>query len=74
MSKSYTPLPSDLQKALDDTGLPWEIEYGKKHRKIILAGEFIAIIPLGRLLDNRGARNTLAAVKRKAKELARRQA
>lgn len=40
-------VPPELAAALDATGLPWEVEIGKKHRKIRLAGRLVTVIPHG---------------------------
>lgn len=33
-----------IERCLAATGLPWSIENGGKHKKIILAGKFIAVM------------------------------
>jgi hypothetical protein len=38
-------LPPDLRQVLDGCGLPWWIEVGGRHRKVIVDGYFVAILP-----------------------------
>lgn len=40
-----SPVPAKIQAALDETGLPYEIESGKRHRKIRLNGRFVGVVP-----------------------------
>lgn len=35
-----------LRPELERTGLPWRIENGRRHKKIILAGQLVGIIPM----------------------------
>lgn len=58
-----------IVRALNDTGLPWEIEPGTKHGKLRLAGRVIGVIQLN---TQRQTRPTLvkamvATIKRAAK-------
>ncbi len=63
------PVLRELKKLLDSIGLPWSIEQGGKHKKIIMAGEFIGVVPMGRYSGNRrGAMNIEMMIRRKAKE------
>jgi hypothetical protein len=49
-------VPDRVRRALDETGLPWEIENGGIHRKIRLAGYLVGILPKGKA--NNDARRT----------------
>lgn len=40
-------VPDRVQKALDETGLPYELENGGIHMKIRLAGRMVGILPKG---------------------------
>ena len=58
------------RQALEETGLPWELENGKKHTKIRLAGQFVGILPQnGRIAEGVANRNVVAQIKRAAKEI-----
>jgi hypothetical protein len=39
-------LPEAITEALNETGLPWSVEPGKKHRKIMLGGKLVGVVPL----------------------------
>jgi hypothetical protein len=64
-------LPDGLREALETTGLPWEIEVGKKHNKVKLAGRLVAVYPHGKAQDRyrRALLNTITQVRRTAQEL-----
>jgi hypothetical protein len=62
-------VPDDLQALLDDSGLPWRIDNGKRHYKIIVDERLVGILPKGRDLHRKShnARphlNTLAQIRR----------
>lgn len=61
-----------LRSALDQTGLPWNLEQGAKHIKVRLAGRFVGILPYngGSQADQRADQNVVAQVRRAARELA----
>ena len=63
-------VPDDVRKLLDESGVPWEIQGGTKHFKILLGGRMIAIVPLSGARDkSRSARNFLAGVRRAIREV-----
>lgn len=64
-------LPAELREALAKTGLPWEIENGKKHNKIKLAGKLVGVYPHGKANGDhkRSLLNTITQVRRAAQEL-----
>lgn len=64
-------LPGELREALDQTGLPWEVESGKKHNKVKLAGRLVAVYSHGKKQesDRRALLNTITQVRRTAQEL-----
>lgn len=39
-------LVESIRPELDRTGLPWQIVDGRRHKKIILAGRLVGILPL----------------------------
>ena len=64
-------LPDELREALDMTGLPWEVETGKKHYKVKLAGRLVAVYPHVKAQERykRALLNTITQVRRTAREL-----
>lgn len=40
-------LNKGVEAALDDTGLPWEIEEGRKHYRVLLAGRQVCVVSKG---------------------------
>ena len=64
-------LPERLREALNGTGLPWDIELGKKHYKVRMAGKLVGIFPKGKAqdTDRRALLNTITQVRRAAQEL-----
>lgn len=60
-------LPDDLRQLLTDSGLPWRIETGGQHLKIIVGGRFVGILPKSLHVRNktyRAHKNTVAQVRR----------
>lgn len=65
-------IPLEVKRALDRTGLPWEIKRGSRHKKIVLAGILIGILPLKRSTSDvpgRSTLNTVAAIRRAARTI-----
>lgn len=61
-------LPPEMLAALEATGLPWALEQGSRHRKLRVAGRFIAILPSGKCHANdRATRNVIAHIRRAAR-------
>lgn len=66
-------IPSFIRDELDACGLPWRIERGKRHQKIVVADKFVGILPLNAVSDIPGTRSSLnirAQIRRAIKELA----
>lgn len=63
-----------IKKALDETGLPYEIERGSKHRKIRLAGRLVGILSHSSYGtgQSRAIKNTVAQIRRIASEVGER--
>ena len=64
-------IPEALRSELDNCGYPWDIENGKKHQKVRVAGRLAAILPHGKQ-SNRTLvplKNTIAQVRRIVREL-----
>lgn len=65
-------IPRPIQRALEATGLPWEVTMGGRHRKVMLAGRFVAILPSNlrgaTRMNYRAERNVIAQIKRAARE------
>lgn len=53
-------------KALRETGMPWRIENGAKHKKIWLDGQMIAVMHNGSHNAGKDARNLVWAIRRRA--------
>lgn len=64
-------LPCELREALERTGLPWDVEMGKKHNKVKLAGRLVAVYPHGKKQDSdrRALLNTISQVRHAAQEI-----
>ena len=64
-------LPQDILDALERSGLPWRIDSGKRHFRLIVGDKFVAVLPQS--LDwngfkGRADKNTLAQVRRAIRE------
>jgi hypothetical protein len=60
-------LPSELRKVLLSSGMPWRIDTGTRHYKLIVGDRFAAILPKSGRLSNfsgRADKNTVAQVRR----------
>lgn len=64
-------LPQAMREALDQTGLPWMVEAGKKHNKVKLAGRLVAVYPHGKeqTAYKRALLNSISQIRRAAQEL-----
>ena len=61
---------SPIFKALDETGLPWQVANGKGHKKIILSGHLVGVMSAKKdRHDRRAMQNVVHQIKKKAKEL-----
>jgi hypothetical protein len=57
--------PDDLIALLKGSGLPWRIDNGGKHYKIMLAGHLAAILPRnGGWPEGRAHKNMIAQIRR----------
>jgi len=57
-------------KALEETGLPWDIEQGRGHLKIKLSGHLVGVMTAGsKPAGPRSERNLISQIRRKAAEL-----
>jgi len=60
-------LPDNLRKVLTSSGLPWHIEMGSRHYKLIIDDHMVAILPKSGRLSHfcgRADRNVMAQVRR----------
>lgn len=58
-----------LRQALEETGLPWEVVNGGIHFHVRLDGRLVGILPRGGgAADPRALRNTIAQVRRAARQ------
>jgi hypothetical protein len=60
-----------VKQALNETGLPWEVETGSKHYKVRLGGRLAGVYPHGKKTEGsqHANANLLANIKRLAREL-----
>ena len=68
----FPRLPDDLREVLDSSRLPWRIDNGKRHFKLIIGGRLVAILPKSGRVDGAGIglrahKNTMANVRRAIK-------
>ena len=62
-----TRLVRDMEKCLRESGLPWSLEAGKKHWRVILSGECIGVLSYGSGYNGTDGHNLMSIIKRKAK-------
>jgi len=63
-------LPDKIHSALEESGLPWVIEEGRKHYHIRLNGRLIGILPKGKGPQESSSRdilNTVSQIRRASK-------
>lgn len=59
-----------VMKALDETGLPWQIENGHGHKKIRLCGHLVGVMSYKKdNVDRRAELNVAHQIRRKAQEI-----
>ena len=64
------PRSSPTVRALEETGLPWEIENGKGHAKLRLCGHLVGVVKYSKNgHDKRAELNVIGQIRRKAAEL-----
>lgn len=57
-------LPKKVRAELDATGLPWDIQAGKKHLHIRVDGRLVAIWPRRPNCRSKGEQNVIAQIRR----------
>ena len=66
-------LPPDMKRLLDESGFAWTIEEGARHRKVIVAGRVITILPKSnghvRRTTWRTHRNAMGHIRRELRKL-----
>ncbi len=65
-------LPSELLSELEASGIPWELEKGKKHYKLRVGGRMAGILPLNGRIQTANAgplKNTIAQVRRVIRDI-----
>lgn len=61
-------LPRGLKEALDETGVPWTIERGKRHYHIRMDGRLVGVIGLSTSeIASRATKNIIAQARRVAR-------
>lgn len=59
-----------IMRALDETGLPWQVESGHGHKKIKLCGHLVGVMSHKKdHVDRRAELNVARQIKRKAQEI-----
>jgi hypothetical protein len=64
-------LPDDLRRVLDHSGVPWRIDNGSRHYKLIVADRLAGILPRSlrvRRQNCRWLKNCIAQVRRVIRE------
>lgn len=65
MARPQNRIDPRLRRLLDDSGLPWDLELGKKHMKLTVQGRLAGVLPYTRQREGgRTADNLLSAVRR----------
>lgn len=59
-----TRLPLEIRQALDATGRAWQIVPGSKHKKVLVDGHLVCILPRRRNCDKGSWGNIVAQIKR----------
>ncbi len=62
-------LHPQVRDALEECGLPWHVEVGRRHWKLYIADAFMGILPFNNANHDRTHINMRANIRRKAKEL-----
>lgn len=64
-------LDPKVKATLEETGLPWYIENGKKHFKIRLCDRLVGVFPYGKRTEasQHANNNIIANIRRAAREL-----
>jgi hypothetical protein len=59
----------EAKRLLRDLGVPYTIEEGSRHHKLLIHGRFVSVIPHGRGRDvGRNWKNFEAEIRRRARE------
>ncbi len=64
-------IPDAMHDMLATSGLPWRIETGTRHYKVIVGNRFATILPMAprvRMKTNVAHRNAMASIKRAIKD------
>jgi hypothetical protein len=63
----------EVYKALEKTGLPWEIKSGRRHWRIVLSGRQVGVLSYGKQSkqsrDESGKKNLIAQIRRAARDV-----
>lgn len=64
-------LPPELERALNESGFPWELEQGSKHNKLRMAGRLVTVLPRNfrQQVNRRVVLNTVKNVRHTAAQL-----
>lgn len=64
-------MPNDMRALLSTSDLPWRIDVGGSHFKVIVNGRFATILPKSdrvRMMTNSAHRNAMASIRRVIRE------
>lgn len=69
--KRIPQLDKRLRDALEETGLPWSVTQGKRHKLVRLNGALVCILPNGAITERsqHAVLNARAQIRRSAKEM-----
>lgn len=64
-------LPEKVREALEETGLPWDVEAGSRHLKIKVSGRLAGILPRSKFNSShsRSLLNTVSQIRNVAREI-----
>lgn len=70
LGSMFVKLDERIAKALEETGLPYSVENGSRHWKLVVAGRLVGIASKGKVRDRkRVTLNVVAQIRRVASEV-----
>jgi hypothetical protein len=65
-------IPSEILKLLDDAGVQYHLDFGTKHARLMVEGQFVTVLSYGNSTKRRTMLNCTARVKRALREIDKR--
>lgn len=65
-------IPSEILKLLDDAGVQYHLDFGTKHARLMVEGQFVTVLSYGSSTKRRTMLNCMARVKRALREIDKR--